>query len=113
MIRALNRLTEPHFTNGGHHICTGDASLDGAILAGWYAANALDSQRETVKRVCDLLRATQELNKVQHGVILSGEHLRITAADLCDILNAIAYATSLVCDEIRTLELLKLKKPRS
>lgn len=110
MIRTLNAFTKPHFTNAGHHMATGDMSLDGLVLAAWYTVNALDSGNETVKRVCDLLRAKEELGKVHQHTIMSGEHPAATANTLCDVLNAIAWATSLVCDHIRALELTAKRK---
>lgn len=112
LIRALNAFTEPHFTNGGHHMGTGDMSRDGLVLAAWYARSALDDGASIVARVCHLLRAKEELGKVHLPSVRSGELTGVTPQDLENVLNAIAWGTSLVCDAIRVLESKKARKPR-
>lgn len=101
LIQELNRITKPHFTNGGSHMPTGDQSRDGLVLAAWYARSALDEHEPTDKRVCLLLRAKEEMGKVHIPSLRTG---KVTNVDLETVLNAIAWGTSLVCDRIRALE---------
>ncbi len=106
-IRMLNAITAPYFTNGGHHTPTGNIAFDHYVLAASHTREALDPHHTLAERVCYLLGANTLAERVCYLLGAKEEigHMRANDVEPREkVLNAIAWATSVVCDEIRALE---------
>lgn len=107
-IRACNALTEPYFTNGGSFkgVPSGPDSYHAAVvLMAWHTRNALETRRELDKRVCDVALAREQQGRAHAHYVRDGRDASWDASYLSDgtLANALALATSLVCDDVRAL----------
>lgn len=97
-IRALNKIAEPHYSNGGHFIGTGDEYENCIARAANEARWAMADHIGLDTRVCYMRRA-----QIEAG--------RAYAIDTCPadddrrefLANAITWAECLICEAIREL----------
>lgn len=100
LIRQMNEIATKNgaWTSGGHFVATG-ATSDSLALAADYARWALESSRETDKRICDVTRCAEEIAVYRQAYGFDADLEAVNA-----VLNAKAYALSLICDRVRAFE---------
>ncbi len=98
-IKMMNGIVENHFTDGGHFMSTGSPSFDRFIMTAWYVRWSLEAHEGMVKRACNLMRAKEELTR-----LISLDPLWLNTPGIESVQNALSWATSHFCDDLRKLE---------
>lgn len=99
LIKACNLIAGPHFDTGGRFTGGYESQAHaGLILAADSARWALELSRPTAKRVCDLMRAREEMGRCYAN---DGD---VDATHTETVENAISFALSLVCERIDARE---------